>query len=531
MALFEIVKTDMCARIARITTNHGTVDTPAYVPVIHPVKQSIPAETIRRMGFDVIITNAYIMRKNHMQEARERGVHDTMGYDGAIMTDSGGYQVLEYGDLDVTPEQMQEFETSIMTDFAVPLDKPTGFGLPHRKAASYVRHTLDVCGQTLESSADNGQIWMGPIQGGEHEDLVRRSARGLVKMGFEMLALGSPVEFMESYRYGLLARMITVAKRNIPHNVPLHLFGAGHPLTIPLAVSLGCDTFDSASYMLYARQGRYMTEDGTRHISEMSYFACTCPTCTSYTPPELAAEAPARRINAVALHNLYAIKREVDSVREAIFEGRLWEYVMKKCRAHPMLYNAVDEIIDSSEAMQATTPRFKERALFLYGPEDQFRPEIVRYNGYVRRFRTGKKRLIIMPETALKPAYLSPEYRALRRITGVDGCQVCQYNPVVGIIPVEISDIYPASHYVASRMHQGPGEFAAFAETWRIFFENNSFEEITYDKNDRFIEYFVRRIPYRISRRSYNTIMTQAGTRGGRADDIVLKKDKKKRVC
>ena len=190
------------------------------------------------------------------------------------MTDSGGYQVLEYGDLSVKPSEIAEFEREIMTDIAIPLDRPTGFGLPLKKAESYVRHTLRVSKQTLKDSADNGQIWVGPIQGGEHFDLVAGSTRGLVRAGFQMLALGSPVEFMESYQYRLLAQMIVAAKRNMPHSIPLHLFGAGHPLTIPLAVALGCDTFDSASYILYARQNRYITDDGTRDLDEISVFPC-----------------------------------------------------------------------------------------------------------------------------------------------------------------------------------------------------------------------------------------------------------------
>ena len=87
-----------------------------------------------------------------------------------------------------------------------------------------------------------------------------------------MLALGSPVEFMESYEYKLLASMIITAKKQIPNNIPLHLFGAGHPLTIPLAVALGCDTFDSASYILYAKHDRYIEEDKTTHLADIKHF-------------------------------------------------------------------------------------------------------------------------------------------------------------------------------------------------------------------------------------------------------------------
>nr|AIF22862.1 tRNA-guanine transglycosylase (tgt, QTRT1) [uncultured marine thaumarchaeote SAT1000_10_G09] len=246
------------------------------------------------------------------------------------MTDSGGYQVLEYGDLEVLPSDMANFETGILTDFAIPLDKPTGYGLPIKKAEAYVKHTLTVCKQTLDDSENNGQIWIGPIQGGEHFDLVAKSTKALVDMGFQMLALGSPVEFMESYEYRLLAQMIVSAKKQMPESIPLHLFGAGHPLTIPFAIALGCDTFDSASYMLYAKQLRYMTDDGTRYLSDITVFPCNCEICSKYTPDELRQLEITNKINELAIHNLHAIKLEVDKVKQAIHEGRLWEYVIKK---------------------------------------------------------------------------------------------------------------------------------------------------------------------------------------------------------
>ena len=82
-----------------------------------------------------------------------------------------------------------------------------------KKAEAYVKETLKVSKQTLDDSEDNGQIWIGPIQGGEHFELVAKSTKKLVDIGFQMLALGSPVECMESYEYRLLAQMIVAAKK------------------------------------------------------------------------------------------------------------------------------------------------------------------------------------------------------------------------------------------------------------------------------------------------------------------------------
>ncbi len=217
--MFEILKSDLAGRIGVIHTNHGKIETPAYVPVIHPVKQTIPSKKIKEMGFDLVITNAYITRNNYGDEAIKQGIHKIIDFDGAIMTDSGGYQVLEYGDVKVLPSEMADFEKGIRTDFAIPLDKPTGYGLSWKKDESYVNHTLKVSKKTLEDSDNNGQIWIGPIQGGEHFDLVAKSTKNLVDIGFKMLALGSPVEFMESYEYKLLATNDNNCKKT---NATLH---------------------------------------------------------------------------------------------------------------------------------------------------------------------------------------------------------------------------------------------------------------------------------------------------------------------
>ena len=85
------------------------------------------------------------------------------------------------------------------------------------------------------------------------------------------------------------------------HAIPLHLFGAGHPLTIPLAVALGCDTFDSASYMLYAKHDRVITEDGTRRLDELEYFPFDCEVSSKYTPKELLGLKKEERIDKIAL--------------------------------------------------------------------------------------------------------------------------------------------------------------------------------------------------------------------------------------
>jgi len=503
--LFEISKTDLAGRIGSIHTNHGKIETPAYVPVIHPVKQTIPSKKIKEIGFDLVITNAYITRNGYGDEAIKKGIHNIIDFDRAIMTDSGGYQVLEYGDVEVSPPEMASFEKGILTDFAIPLDKPTGFGMPIKKAEAYVKHTLQVSKKTLEDSEDNGQIWIGPIQGGEHFDLVAKSTKSLVKMGFQMLALGSPVEFMESYEYRLLAQMIVAAKKQMPHSIPLHLFGAGHPLTIPFAIALGCDTFDSASYMLYAKKHRYITDDGTRYLKDITVFPCNCEICSKYTPDEFRSLEATEKINQLAIHNLHAIKLEVDKVKQAIHEGRLWEYVIKKARAHPKLFEMIEVMTENYEFLGLGTPKFKEKAIFLYDKEDQFRPEVQSFHNTVRRFKSNKKKIVIIKEYNTKPGYLSPQYIGLKKkFKDFDSIQVCQYNPHLGLIPIEISDIFPAAHHETARLDFKPEEFTVFEKTWKDFFNNNKFLEVYYDKDDKFLKYFVKMLPKKIKQKSFS---------------------------
>jgi 7-cyano-7-deazaguanine tRNA-ribosyltransferase len=463
--VFEVRYSDLAARIGKLETPHGVVETPAFVPVVHPVRQTISAQFLKKMGFDIVITNAYITLRHYGDEAIKRGIHDIIKYDGAVMTDSGGYQVLEYGSVDVEPAVMAQFEKDIKSDIPIPLDKPTGYGLEYSRAKDYVTATLENCKETLRVVGETDAIWVGPVQGAEHSDLVEHSARELDNMGFKLMALGSPVELMEAYEFATLAKMIVAAKKVIPAK-PVHLFGAGHPLTIPLAVALGCDMFDSASYMLYAKDGRYMTPNGTVRLDELFYLPCQCPVCSSHTLPELRGMRVDEQIIQVAKHNLHILKAEVDSVKQAIMDGRLWEYVVQKARAHPKLMEAI-QLFKDIEMLKDGTPLFKERAIFFYGPLDQHRPEARRFRKAVEGFKTSKKKLILCPEGELHPFYSTKRFREITK--KFPDAQVCSYSPFLGIIPAEISDVFPASHNLATRTGQKPQDYPTFVDSLNKF--------------------------------------------------------------
>lgn len=452
--MFEVRATDLAGRIGRLKTKKGILETPCILPVLHPVRQAVAPKEIARMGFKGVMINAYTTMKAYGSKAKERGIHGIIDYDGVIMTDSGGYQVLEYGDLGVTPLEVMSFQEEIGSDIAVVLDTPTGIKVNGKRARETVERTLKAARETMASRSRADILWAGPIQGGNHLDLLKYSAEETAKMGFDLFALGSPTEVMEGYNFKLLARMIITTKRALPVSKPLHLFGAGHPITIPLAVALGCDLFDSASYMIYARDGRYMTEYGTMKLDELSYLPCCCPICSTHTRDEMKSLPADEGVQKLATHNLYVLMKEVEATKQAIEDGRLWEYLGVKARAHPRLQESIKLLVDYQQ-LEDGTPLFKAKGLFFYDTVDQVRPEAFRYH---RRLvddvlvPSRKKVLLLIPETDEKPFYSSPIYRELSKALGkaVQGVQVCFLTIPYGIVPVELSDVYPLSQYTSS---------------------------------------------------------------------------------
>lgn len=493
---FEVKYSDLAGRIGKLETAHGILETPAFIPVVHPVRQTINTQFLKNLGFNGLITNAYITLKYYGDDARTKGIHSILNYDGIIMTDSGGYQILEYGAIDVEPLVISQFERDIGSDISVPLDKPTGYGLNYEKAKTYVEETLLNAKYILDRGEgknigikDNEQnygstIWVGPVQGAEHLDLIKYCANVLDKLGFQILALGSPVEVMEAYEFSILAQMIAAVKRIVPAK-PIHLFGAGHPLTIPLAVSLGCDMFDSASYMLYAKDDRYMCANGTVKLENLSYLSCQCPVCCSHTIKELRQMIRIERMQEIAKHNLYVLRAEVSAVKQAIVDGRLWEYVMHKARAHPKLMKAMD-LFRSFEFLEDATPLFKDKALFLYDPIDQYRPEAVRFRRIVSTFRqVVKKNLVLYPIVQLQPFYTTRDF--IQLVKRFPDAQICVYNQFLGVIPVEICDIFPAAHHLSSTntaTYNQAKDYPTFIESLDTFFAHNTFENITIVADD-----------------------------------------------
>jgi 7-cyano-7-deazaguanine tRNA-ribosyltransferase len=454
---FEIKEKDLLGRIGKLKTKSGTIETPLLFPVINPSVQPVLPQRLKDVfGFEAVITNAYILKKRYQNKPIEEGLHNFLKFNGATMTDSGAYQILVYGDVEYSQKEIVAYEEGIGTDIATILDIPTGWRVTKEQATLTVAETHKRAKEFFNLKTRDDILWVGPVQGGKHLDLVAASAKEMGNLPFNIHALGSPTEVMENYRYDVLAEMILTAKKGIPIERPLHLFGAGHPSMFAIAVALGCDLFDSAAYALYAREGRYMTENGTWRIQEMDYFPCTCPNCAAETPKSLMAKSAKERTVFLAEHNLWACIAELKRVKQAIRDGRLWELTEMRAHAHPALLSALKRVKNHKDILETFNPSIKSSGFFYFNHEDLARPEITHYrdrllNRYTPPVNT--KTLLLLPQTRNKPFHKSPEMKKIRQLLRILGPNIADQIHVAifcapfGIVPIELDEVYPLSQH------------------------------------------------------------------------------------
>lgn len=478
---FEIRDRDLLARIGRLETKSGVIETPLLLPVINPTVQLILPKTIQEeFNCMALIANAYIVKKHFKEEAVQKGIHGFLDFTGVVMTDSGAYQILVYGDVEVNPEEIVRYQEEIDTDVATILDVPTGWGVSKRYARQTVNETLSRARKLAEVKTRDDIAWIGPVQGGQYLDLVARSAREMGKLPFHIYALGSPTPVMEQYLFDTLVDMVMTAKMNLPQERPLHLFGAGHPFMFALAVALGCDLFDSAAYAIYAREDRYMTEYGTTKLQELEYFPCPCPACIKNDPKTVMTVPKTERQEMLARHNLYVSFSELRRIKQAIIEGRLWEHLESRAYGHPALLKALKHLKKYSEHLEKRSPVTKKSGLFFFSPLGLIRPEVVRHR--TRLFErysppTEAKVLILLPQTRTKPFHKSKEWqrvlKEIRRRIGDDAnkVHVCTYAAPFGVIPIELDEVYPLSQHEtatpfdAETLTYVAGQVAKYIET------------------------------------------------------------------
>ena len=455
MAGFEVLTRDGLARLGRLETPHGRLETPALLPVVHPdpERQSCPPEEMaRRWGVRAVITSAYITwRTPPLRERAERdGLHRLLGFDGTVMTDSGAFQQHAYGSVEVGPEEIIAFQNRIGSDIGTVLDVFTEPNATEPEAAAALRETVE---RTRAARLAREGLLAAPVQGGPYPDLRAEAAARASEFG-DVLAVGGVVPLLEQYRFAELARAIAAARPALSPGVPVHLFGTGHPMTFAFAALFGVDLYDSSAYHKFARRGKLLGPDGTVDLASVRENSCFCSLCAEHPLAEIAAWPTGPREAALARHNLQASLEEVGRVRQAIRDGTLWELVERRAAAHPALRAGLLEATGRPETFLRAEPESR-RAFRETGPESVRRPAVTRFRERLALYRAGRGEPRELPGVALRPEYLRSVATEDRDGRAVEWA----VRGPLGVVPLELTELYPVGPYlgVDEFLHPRPG--------------------------------------------------------------------------
>jgi 7-cyano-7-deazaguanine tRNA-ribosyltransferase len=446
---FEVLERDGLARLGRLPTPHGPLATPALLPVVHPdpSRQPIsPREIRQEFGLRAVITSAYITwRTPELRErAQEVGIHGLLQFDGPVMTDSGAFQQHAYGSVEVGPMEILEFQNRIGTDIATVLDlfvEPTS---SRETAADGVRETAE---RARAARPHRPGLLAVPVQGGSFEELRRESAESASEVG-DVLAIGGVVPLMERYRFGDLAQAVIAARPGLAPQLPVHLFGTGHPMLFAFAALLGVDLFDSSSYHKFARRSALLFPEGTVSLDSVREAVCGCQLCALHPLESVATMPGAERERHLARHNLFMCALEVARVRQAIRDGTLWELAERRAASHPALLAGLKSIVRGARVLVPAEPAVRNtfRAV---SPLSTLRPSVIRFLARLRSYRAGRGEYRQRSRVPLTPS-------ALRSIptTSPGGEPVHWEVPTpIGPVPLELTEVYPVGCWV------GPEEF------------------------------------------------------------------------
>ncbi|MDY6795899.1 MAG: tRNA guanosine(34) transglycosylase Tgt [Actinomycetota bacterium] len=356
---FDILAKDEStrARSGRITTSRGLVETPAFLPVgtRGTVKAMAPWE-LRRIGFEMILANTYhlYLRPGIPLIKRAGGLHDFMGWEAPLLTDSGGFQVfslsktLEVRDEGVlfrsiydgsehllTPRKAVRIQEDLGSDIAMVLDHCIAYPASKEEVERSVRTTVAWAYQSREARTDGNQALFGIAQGGTYPDLRERSAEEIAGMDFPGygiggLSVGEPSE--------LMLECLEIQTRILPRDVPRHLLGIGDPEGLVEAVALGVDLFDCVLPTRMARNGVALTRQGRINLRNSRYGDdlrpleehCDCPACKDFSRAYLRHlhrnnEILGHRL--LSWHNLRFVNSLMLDCRAAIGAGRMLELI------------------------------------------------------------------------------------------------------------------------------------------------------------------------------------------------------------
>jgi queuine tRNA-ribosyltransferase len=362
---FTVQRVDGLARTGVMSTAHGDVDTPAFMPVgTQGAVKGVLHRDLKAAGAQILLSNTYhlFLRPGDDLIARRGGLHRFIGWPHPILTDSGGYQVFSLASrrtideegarfsshLDgsahlLTPEKAADIQSQLGSDIAMVLDECLAYPAEHAAAARSMERTArwahrarerfqqlrdrPVAGVTVSNP---GQAQFGIVQGGVFPDLRQESAQRTVEIGFEAyaiggLSVGEPIDVMYE--------MVGLSALRLPADRPRYLMGAGTPEDLVEAVGRGIDLFDCVLPTRNARNGQLFTADGRINIKNARYAEddrppdpeCGCPTCRTCSRAYLRHLFMAGEINASTLntlHNLHFYLDTLRRIREAIAFGR-----------------------------------------------------------------------------------------------------------------------------------------------------------------------------------------------------------------
>ncbi|WP_263018093.1 tRNA guanosine(15) transglycosylase TgtA [Natronobiforma cellulositropha] len=447
-ATFELRDTDVCGRIGNLSVPSAdrTVETPALMPVINPNVVTIsPRRLADEFGAEILITNSYIISKTDglRERALTEGLHDLLDFPGVIATDSGSFQLAAYGEISVTTEEILAFQRDIGSDIGTPVDIPTPPDVSRERATDELETTQERL--ELAATVDTGEMLVNaPIQGSTYPDLRERAGGHAASSGLDVFPVGAVVPLLNDYRYADTIDAVAAAKRGLPEDAPVHLFGAGHPMMFALAVAMGCDLFDSAAYALYARDDRYLTVSGTRHLTDLEYLPCSCPVCLEHTPDDLRALPDDRREATLAAHNLHVSFAEIRRIKQAIRTGTLLELVDQRARSHPAMLEGYRALLSHAAQLERADPVSKG-AFFYTSHESAARPEVLRHHRRLERLSLPDSVFLTEGASSSDDAY-DTSWRVL---------------PPFGPFPRALSKTYPLSAQLPGEPDRAALEAAA----------------------------------------------------------------------
>lgn len=354
---FQLLGTDGPARRGRLETAHGTIDTPAFMPVgtAATVKAMTP-EAVVATGAQIILGNTYhlMLRPGAERIGRLGGLHKFMNWPGPILTDSGGFQVMSLAELrkisengvvfqshidgtriDLTPERSIEIQNLLDADITMAFDECVAYPAEQKTVAESMRLSMRWAERSRNAFQErDGYGLFGINQGGVYPELRAESAAALSRIGFDGYAVGGlAVGEEQEVMFSTLEATVPLLPADKPH----YLMGVGKPSDIVGAVGRGIDMFDCVIPTRSGRTGQAFTRRGSINLRNARHaedprpldHACFCPTCGQYSRAYLHHLVKSQEILGSMLltwHNLHYYQDLMQTLRRAIEQGRYADF-------------------------------------------------------------------------------------------------------------------------------------------------------------------------------------------------------------